>query len=96
MEFGKKMRVTKEAIANHPVGEDYLFINMVMQIVEEMPTKYLKKLFKLTIIDPKDTKSTLKLMNKNLPGYEKILLNELLAGDLYEFRVNIKINLKDG
>ena len=94
MEFGDKIRVNRQAVANHPVGEDFIFTILVSKIIDKIPTKYLKKIFKFSVIDPKDSKSTIKLMNKNLPEHEKIKLNELMTADELEFKVEIKINLK--
>lgn len=94
MEFGTKMRVPNNVDEKDGPGLNYLYTVMVHQIIDEMPTEIIKKMFKIEITDPDDTKTAFKLMNPKTPEHERINLQQLRDTDQIGVKVSIKLSTK--
>ena len=57
MENRSEIKVTREMFNNTEINDEYLFRELAIKIVDEIPLDELHKLFKLTKIDPHSDES---------------------------------------
>lgn len=91
MEFGKKLRITQDEYDNNPIALEAAYMQGVHMIIEEMPTEVIKKIFKMKVINTKESGLTLKTMNPSYPIHLKRIFEELKNKNEVEISISLKL-----